>query len=175
MRFQTEIVQASVRHGLDAQLIAGLIGVESDFDPYAWNPEPRYHYFWDVRNHKPFRTVSVPEMLNKFPPRDFPTVTGDPDQEWWGQQASWGLMQVMGAVARENGFAGLYLPELSDPITNLSIGCLQFGKLLLWAKGDVEQALSAWNGGKMGNMIRPFRNQAYATKVIAERSSLKLV
>jgi hypothetical protein len=173
VRFQTEITTMSAHHGLDPWLVMGLVSVESAFKQYSWNPEPRYRYFWNVRAHVPFRAVTNTEVANKFPPGDFPTVAGDSDQEWWGQQASWGLMQILGAVAREEGFAGLYLPELCDVTSNLEAGCAHLSKLLLWAKGDVDRALAAYNGGKGGNMAKPYHNQLYADRVISARSTLK--
>jgi soluble lytic murein transglycosylase-like protein len=42
--------------------------------------------------------------------------------------------------------------------------------LLRWADGDEERALAAYNGGKGGNSVRPFRNAAYAAKVLARRA-----
>ena len=107
-------------------------------------------------------------VASKFPPADFRALEGDPDQEWWGQQASWGLMQIMGAVARELGFAGLYLPALCDPALNLTYGCQKLQLELEWAKGDVRAALAAYNGGRAGNAPGgPLRTAAYAEKVLA--------
>ena len=94
-------VAKAAAHGLPPLLITALVEQESAGDPYAWNPEPRYRYLWDVKRNAPFRTPTEAERASEIPPHDFPTLGGDRDQEWWGQQASWGLMQVMGAVARE--------------------------------------------------------------------------
>src|SRR3990167_4673122 len=101
--------------GLDPALVRAVIAQESGWNPYAWNPEPRWRYFWNVETGSPFRPVRTVEIANAFPPKDFPCLKGDRDQEWWAQQASWGLMQIMGAVAREQGFRGPYLPELCAP------------------------------------------------------------
>jgi hypothetical protein len=174
MKFQTEITTASARYGLDHLLVAGLVQVESNFNQYAWNPEPRYRYYWDVKTHVPFRPLVPVEVSAEFPPPDFHSIEGDADQEWWGQSASWGLMQVMGAVAREHGCRIPYLTELCDPATNLDYGCRHLARLLDWSHGDVERALAAYNGGTGGNSKKPYRNQAYATKVIAARSFIKI-
>jgi soluble lytic murein transglycosylase-like protein len=173
MKFQTEINGAAARHGLDPLLVCGVVSIESGFDQYAWNPEPAYRYFWNVRTGTPFRATTPAEVAAKFPPKDFPTIFGDPDQEWWGQSASWGLMQLMGAVAREHGFRGPYLTELCDPIMVLEYGCLHLAGLMAWAKGNSTQALAAYNGGKGGNEAKPFRNQSYATKVLDETAMLR--
>jgi hypothetical protein len=173
MQFAAEINIAVGKHGLDPWLVGGIIRVESNFTPWAWNPEPAYRYLWNVRTNAPFRVLTVDERTSEIPPKDFPCLLGDSDQEWWGQQSSWGLMQIMGAVARQFGFKGPYLPELCTPEINLNFGGLYLSQLLSWAKGDVDQALAAWNGGKGNNGKKPYANQAYATKVIAARYALK--
>lgn len=174
MNFINEILTATKDLSLDPRVILALVQVESGGDPYAWNPEPRYRYFWDVKQHRPFRSVTTEEILSEFPPKDFPALAGDPDQEWWGQQASWGLMQVMGAVAREKGFVGSYLTQLCDSATNLRYGCRHLDTLFTWAKGDQTQALAAYNGGKLGNATRPFRNQSYADRVLRQIALIPL-
>lgn len=156
------------RHGVPADVMVALILQESGGDPWAWNPEPRYRWFWDLRLNKPFRTVDPSEIASQFPPSDFYSMRGtDPDQEWWAQQASFGLCQVMGAVAREAGFGGPFLTALCDPETNVEYGCRKFGADLRWAKGDVRSALASFNGGRKGNAPgAQLRNAAYADKVL---------
>lgn len=164
------IIAARARFaGLDPKLVKALVLVESGGNPWAWNPEPRYRYLWDVRANAPFRALTGAEISSEAPPADFPTMAGDRDQEWWGQSASWGVCQVMGAVARERGFQRPYLTELLDPSLCLSIACAHLAGLLRWANGDVEQALAAYNGGRGGNETRPFRNADYAAKVLAQK------
>lgn len=173
MKYEPEIAAAAGRHGLDPVLVGALVHVESGLNPYAWNPEPRYRYLWDVRAHAPFRRLTLLEQETEIPPKDFNMLAGDRDQEWWAQQASWGLMQVMGALARELGFRGPYLTELVDPALNLSLGCEHLGRLVRWAKGNTTQALAAYNGGKGGNEVMPFRNLDYAVKVLKTQARLK--
>lgn len=163
----TEIAKAA---GVDGLLVAALVRVESGGDQWAWNPEPRYRYVWDVKANKPF-AVDGAAAASAFPPAGFPSLTGDPDQEWWGQRASWGLMEIMGAVAREQGYREPYLTRLCDPTDNLRIGCAHLKSLLEWAHGGEEQALAAYNGGRLGNVVRPFRNAAYAKKVLDARGA----
>jgi len=159
------IKTAAGAHGLDARVVAALVQVESGGEAWAWNPEPKYQYFWNVRFQRPFRAITPQEILSESAPADFPTLAGDRDQEWWGQQASWGLMQIMGAVAREYGFRGSYLTQCCDPTTNLDIGCAHLSRLLAWSNGNVDAALAAYNGGKVGNGTAPFRNQAYVDRI----------
>lgn len=136
--------------GTDARFLRAIVLVESNWNPWAWNPEPRYRYLWNVRTQQPFRALTHAQIASEDPPIDFPTMAGDRDQEWWGQQASWGLCQVMGAVAREHGFTRPYLPELCDPESNLMIGAKVLRALVAWSKGDLSQAAAAYNAG-VGN------------------------
>ena len=162
------IGRAAIKHQLEIGLVRAVVHVESSGNPWAWNAEPRYRYVWDVRRWAPFRKLRPGEAELSTPPPDFFALAGDPDQEWWGQRASWGPMQVMGAVARERGFRGPYLTELCDPVIGLDYGCRVLSGLLRWASGDTAAALAAYNGGPVGNAPGgPLRNQAYAGKVLA--------
>lgn len=133
---------------LSVSLILAIIWQESSGNQWAYNPEPRYPYLWNVRLDAPFRKQTPAEIASETPPADWPCYTGDPDQEWWAQQASWGLMQLMGAAAREQRFHGNYLTELCDPYVNL-----EFGVRHLWnyafqcGNRTRDAALLRWNGG----------------------------
>lgn len=134
-----------------ASIVLAVIEVESGGDPWAWNPEPKWRWFWDVRRNKAFRAVTAAEVASEVPPADFKAACAgvDPDAEWWGQQASWGLMQPMGAVARENGFDGKFLNALHDPILNVCIGCrhlANYARRYLATYGW-PGVLRAYNGG----------------------------
>jgi hypothetical protein len=153
--------------GLDPSILLALVTVESGGDPWAWNPEPRYRYLWDVAHDRPFRPLTPSEIAAEVPPADFTALAGDADQEWWGQAASFGLCQIMGAVAREHGFKGRYLTALCDPEINLRFACMHLNGLMVWAGRDATRALAAYNGGKVGNAVAPYRNAAYAQKVMA--------
>jgi len=168
---------AASRHGLHPLLLTAMIEVESEGNPWAWNPEPHYRWFWDVKQHRPFRTVSETEIRAERPPADFYCLAGDPDQEWWAQQASWGLMQVMGAVARERGYMAPYLPSLCDPAANLDYACRHLSVL----RGRYVQAygwpgvIAAYNAGsprRAGD--GSFENQDYVDKVMAKLSGVTL-
>lgn len=168
-QFDDEITAAALSVDLDPRIVRALITVESGGNTWAWNPEPKYRYLWDVRSGKPFRALSPGEASSEFPPSDFPCLAGDPDQEWWGQQASFGLMQVMGAVAREMGFKGAYLTQLCEPSINLRYGCQKLAADLKWAGGDVRAMLASYNGGRGGNSPGGIlRNAAYADKVLSK-------
>lgn len=176
--FRAEIVVAAGARGLDPDLVQAVVERESAYDPAAWNPEPRYRWLWDVRADRPFRAIGASEAAYKFPPADFRAPLGvEPDAEWWGQQASWGLMQIMGANAREHGFRGKFLTELvRDPILNLNLGCAYLAQQMAWAgrqykgtqAGSVtvirRKALAAYNAGTAGSTSEA--GQAYALAVL---------
>lgn len=143
------IADAARRHSLQLELVHAIVLVESNGHAFAWRPEPAYRYLWDVRRRAPFRALTANELLSESAPKDFPCFAGHRDQEWWGQQASWGLMQIMGAVARERGFMGSYLPELTVPAVNLEFGCAHLAHLSrrLAATHGVEGVIAAYNTG----------------------------
>lgn len=109
-----EVVRQEARRRLlPAQLVYSIARIESTNDETAWRVEPPYRYLVNVITCKPFRTLTAAEIASEKAPADFPfhSQLSSRDTEWWGQQASWGPLQVMGAVAREYGFAG-HFPEL---------------------------------------------------------------
>lgn len=187
MAFAEPIALSAVQHGLDRYLLTALVDKESSGEPSAWNPEPRYRYLWNVRTGHPFRRVSDLELAARFPPKDFPALAGDPDNEWWGQMASWGLTQIMGAVARELGYTAKYLPSLcTDPAANLALGAAHLAAQIKWAAGlyvglegqrqasAIRAGLAAYNGGRAGNApTGPLRNAAYADDVLARARTIR--
>lgn len=81
--------------------------------------------------------------------------------EAYARGFSWGLMQLMGQVAREHGYAEPFLSSLCDPSDALEIGCRVLHKKFDTAAGDTTRALLAWNGGA---------NPAYPVQVLARRT-----
>jgi soluble lytic murein transglycosylase-like protein len=76
---------------------------------------------------------------------------GLPPTEEVARSISWGLMQVMGQLAREHGFTGRFLSTLCDPSTGLDIGCIVLADKVKAADCDLTRALSLWNGGANSN------------------------
>lgn len=164
--YRALIEQTAAALAIDPNVIEAIVLKESEDDPWAYRSEPQYRYLWNVRTHAPFRPLTHAEIASEDPPLDFPTLAGTRTQEWWAQQASWGLMQIMGAVAREHGFTGAYLTRLVDPTVNLTIGGQVLASLLVWSGGDLRQTFAAYNGGR-GGWKKP-DPQHYATSVLAK-------
>jgi soluble lytic murein transglycosylase-like protein len=147
---------AAAQHTLNPALVCAIVEQESAWDPHAIRYEPA------------FRTRYVAPL-------------GLPPTEEVARSISWGLMQVMGQVAREHGFKAKSLAALCDPATGIAIGCAVFAaKLRASANAGprvtnssdaagvaadvVERALELWNGGA---------NQAYAAQVLARVAHYK--
>jgi soluble lytic murein transglycosylase-like protein len=114
--------QKANANGLPDVLVCSIIEQESGWNTFAIRYEPAF-----------FERYIVPLNL------------GQPTEEH-SRAFSWGLMQVMGQVAREHGFKG-FLSLLCDPEQGLEIGCKVFAAKLDAARGEVDRALLLWNGG----------------------------
>src|SRR5665213_3230992 len=98
----TEIIelarQIAGEHSLEPALVCAVIEQES-----AWNP-------WAVRYEPGFLSRYVAPLY---------TAGKLSAMEAYTRSMSWGLMQVMGQVAREFGFKEASLVELCDPCLSL--------------------------------------------------------
>ena len=143
---------AAAKHSLDPALVCAVVEQESAWDAHAIRYEPA------------FRTRYVAPL-------------GLPPTEEVARSISWGLMQVMGQVAREHGFSGKFLSALCEPAAGLDIGCAVLASKLVAAAGPqqlgqgipldenlIARALLLWNGGA---------NPDYASQVLARLSHYK--
>lgn len=135
------IETAAEEYELDPRLVEAVVRTESSGNPRAYRYEPK---FWDryLKNNIAYNT-KVPKRVS----------------------ASYGLMQIMYPTACEMGFDGppemLFVPEIS-----LDIGCNLLSINRDWAKGDMDAALAAYNGGRTNDNKRPpYRNGGYVIKV----------
>ena len=140
------VVATATRRGLDPCLLAALVMQESAGKRRATRYEAHYRWVWDTLNRKPFRRLTDAEARSDAPPPDFHGPAGAVSQdEWCGQRTSWGICQVMGAVARELGYEDPSFYGLWDVDTNLELGAKLLEKLL--RRWELSDALSAYNAG----------------------------
>lgn len=143
------------KHGFTPALVKAIVQVESAGNPWASKPEPLYR--WTFETEKWAKRVGVPL-----------------DTETWQQKASWGLMQIMGAVARERGCTLQYLDQLCDPKYGLKYG-IEHLKWLRDAKGyQGDNLISAYNqGSPRREPDGLYVNQKYVNRVQAEIARLE--
>lgn len=153
---------------LPPSLLRAITQVESNGDVYAWRAEPPYRYLWDIRRNAPFRKLTTDERDSETAPEDFAHYGfSSRDTEWWGQQASWGPMQVMGAVARELGF-DLPFPALCDAGIGVAVGARFVSRLRdrFFGSDGWDGVAAAYNAGSPRRTPGGFWvNQAYVDKV----------
>ena len=139
--YRTLIDKHALRFGLDPQMVTAVCYTESAMDTWATRFEPNWRWFLKPATYaKLVHTTERTETVH--------------------QMTSWGLMQVMGTVARELGYQNA-LPALCTPNTGLSLGCHKL--FLLYTKhGNINEALQAYNAGKPGTKA----GIAYQQKVV---------
>ena len=162
--------------GLPWVLVEAIVAVESGGNPHAWRAEPHYRYFWDCGKHCPFRYLNKAEVDSACAPEDFDYYEdfGSRDTEWYGQQASWGPMLVMGAVARERGFDG-WFTELCSSDEGIYWGCRHLQCLVNhYYDGDGwPGVISAYNqGSPRKDDSGRFCNQGYVDMVLAQYQAI---
>lgn len=127
-------LSSAQQFSLEPALVCAVIEQESAWDTYAVRYEPA------------FRSRYVAPL-------------GLPATEEISRSISWGLMQVMGQVAREHGFSGKSLAALCNPADGLATGCAVLAaKMAAAGGGSLSRALELWNGGA---------NPEYAAEVLA--------
>lgn len=164
LEIRQQVHRAAEHYGLSRNLVAAIVQVESGGDPWAHRVEPGYRWLWDVEAGKPY-TLDKPTLI----PKDFPSPPlASRQTEFWGQKSSWGLMQVMGAVAREQGFRSSYLTLLCDPREGLGAGCRHLVTLhrRFGADHGWVGVVAAYNWGHPSyEEDGSFLNQGYVDKV----------
>lgn len=148
--FRREIEEVAAQYALDPDVVEAVVRVESAGLAHAYRYEPAFfsRYLADdpaYRDRQPYRV-----------------------------SASYGLMQVMFSTAVQHGLPVTSEPEvLFLPVVSLKYGCMHLASLLEWSRGNLDQALAGYNGGKRGNEHPPYRNAGYVSKVRAALHKIK--
>lgn len=127
--------QTAQKYGLDPALVCAVCEQESSWNQWDARFEPRF----EARYIEPLGLETTEATL---------------------RSTSFGLMQLMGEVARELGWKGS-LVQLCDPPIGLVLGCQHLANKLKQAGGDTTKALLLWNGGS---------NTDYPGQVLARKS-----
>ncbi len=161
------VLKAMIQHfgdrfDIDPALIAAMVMVESSGKAYRarYEPEVSDNYLVDVKGHALRLGITA-------------------STERIQQRTSWGLLQVMGFTARDDGFTGL-LPELCLQEVGLEWGCKHL-KLLqkrfgvrpgLRLEWD-EPTVAAYNAGSpRKDKDGRWENVGYVTKVQRQYQAL---
>jgi soluble lytic murein transglycosylase-like protein len=150
--YRTEIERAAKAHNVPAALIAAVIQEESRFDQWATRAEPRYY-----KNRKVKRAALRWIRAHPGGPSTFTEIAD--------RSRSYGLMQIMGETAREQGFAKPFLAELYIPDNAIAHGAMLMKKLLARYKNDTLSAISAYNQGSAKKRRGVFANARYVYRV----------
>jgi len=132
----------------DVELIYAIIDVESGWNPFAVRYEPHWRYIVPVSN----------TMLAKM------GITKDTEEQL--QKFSWGLMQIMGSVARELNYTEI-LTKLVIPAENINVG---IRKVMALAKKykNIEDIIASYNAGSPRKISGKYVNQDYVDKVLVK-------
>lgn len=123
------IERTATIHCIDPKLLMALVWQETRGDTWACRYEKnifdRHLFYMTQVNSKALNITLQTEMTF--------------------QATSWGLMQILGVVAREEGFDG-HLNKLSLPEYGLPMAAKHFGRLLDRYK-NTDDAIAAYNAG----------------------------
>lgn len=145
MSYSKLIFDNAKSFNLDPVLVEAVIEIESAGKPMKVRYEPNWKYLYQVD-----------EFAKKL------GITSDTEKML--QSFSWGLMQVMGSVAREIGFTE-DMPALCNPEKNIFYGCKKLKSLC--NKYPIQaDAIAAYNAGIPKVMANGrYFNQQYVDKV----------
>lgn len=129
--------------GINPHWLMAIIQQESAWNPFAIRYELTYRYLYHPELFK-INTLNT-ELI--------------------AQRTSWGLGQLMGAVARELGHLG-YLSELLDPKTNIYYMCLLISRCMK-TSSQQSDIFAMYNGGEGALRLinGKYPNQTYVDSV----------
>lgn len=123
------MIDVSARsYDMDVNLIAAMVMQETGGGAWKTEFEPDFKYLYKVTEFALGRGITeITETIH--------------------QKTSWGLLQIMGASAREIGFRG-DIPELARPAVGLKWGCIKLRAVFdKYGKNAQADIAAAWNHG----------------------------
>ena len=140
-----EIIRVKAdEYDIPTDVVYGVCMAESRLNRYAVRYEPKYRY------------LCCPEQVK---PSDCSLET-----EISLQKTSWGIMQVMGGLARSLGFRGWLTELVCSPLTQIDLGCQYLsGQIKRYGDND---GIAAYNTGKPRYSDGVYVNQAYFDRVL---------
>lgn len=138
---------------LDPNLLHAISIVESNKNPNIVRYEPKWKYWFNVSQYA--RQLGITHETEKIL-----------------QAMSWGLMQIMGTVAREHGFDD-HMTVLTEPFVNLKYSIKVIESLFTkWL--DLDSVISSYNQGSPRlNESGSYTNQDYVDRVLYQYKILK--
>lgn len=146
--FYTPIIDKySKEYNIDPKLVMAFCKVESSWNTWATRYEPLWKYTTAVNNFADSAKTSIPTEIVH-------------------QSTSWGLMQVMGSVARELGFTES-LPMLCNPEFGILFGIKQLSRLQKYEiSGGQNDWIASYNAGSPRKKSNgKYENQDYVDKL----------
>jgi len=136
--FDSTILKYESAYGVNALWVKALIAQESSFNPNVIRYEAAYSYLCS-----PTKFINAQNSL---------------DTEMNAQRISWGLGQLMGAVARELGHVG-FMTELLNPEINI-VFIYKKLQILKQTSNQPEDVFCMYNGGK-GAFLKKLKTGFY--------------
>ena len=148
-----DIHEAALIKRVDPALIMAIVSIESGGAKCATRYEPHYGYLFKPETFAKLNRITE-------------------NTEIIQQKTSWGLMQIMGGVARELKFIGP-LVRLCEPAIGLRYGIDHLTNFID-KYGSIEAGISAYNqGGNYKKEDGSFKNQSYVDKIMERYYYLK--
>ncbi len=118
------------RFGLDYALVNALIATESGFNPCVIRYEPDYKWLYKIEECRRLLGCTLDTMINM-------------------QKTSWGLGQIMGAVAYEMGLKN-WATKLLDPEMNIHFVCEYLKNIIdKHRPKDQKEVYAIYNAGSL--------------------------
>lgn len=140
-------------------LMLAMIWQESGGQQYAFRYEPEYQYFCDLKGN-PLYSAKRSYAQNRAFAQEKLGLS-----EFYLQSSSHGLLQIMGAVAREQMLTG-WIPQLYDPKLNIEHSIRLLHRHIRRYK-DVRVAVMRYNGA--GPAAIRYRDEVFEKAAALER------